>query len=98
VVKILCICWEITANITENAQNNTRKVCIWCLCALVVYGYWLFDIPRMDESWKHKHVFSVCMYMVLCDIGVYWNIYRPTKDSVHLLNLVTRNPVTRADS
>jgi uncharacterized membrane protein YqjE len=22
---ILCICWEITANITENARNNTRK-------------------------------------------------------------------------
>jgi hypothetical protein len=24
-VKILCICWEIAANITENARNNTRK-------------------------------------------------------------------------
>jgi hypothetical protein len=24
-VKILCICWEIIANITENARSNTRK-------------------------------------------------------------------------
>jgi hypothetical protein len=24
-IIILCICWEITANITENARNNTRK-------------------------------------------------------------------------